>query len=74
MLCVCVLILFMSGGTYSLKSISILYALTVFVRNYREEVAEEIYFNISFWSNCLAWGLNRALTSIEPTITAIRSI
>ena len=72
---VCVLILYMNGGTYSLKSI----------RNYRflrnfswqfnllsaflpeicwELVAEEIFFHISIWH--LTKGLNLGLTSNKP--------
>ena len=61
----CMLVLYMNGITYSLKSISNVkyfrnfssqfYLPSVFLP---EEVAEEIFVNISFCWTVLTWGLN----------------
>ena len=64
---VCVLILYINGGTYSLKSTpndwffeklftAILFTLRVFARN---------TFRISFW--CLAWDMNPGFSSNKST-------
>ena len=70
----CVLILYISGNTYSLKStpndtlfeklfMAILFTLRVF--GCWEEIAEEILFVFRFW--CLAWGSNLGFSSNNPT-------
>ena len=67
----CVLILYISGGTYCLKStqndrfseklfMAILFTLRVFARNRRRNT-----FRISLW--CLAWGSNPGFSSDKPT-------
>ena len=71
-----VLILFISGGTYSLKSTPndrffeklftpILFTLRVFARNLLRGNRRRNTFRISFW--CLAWDSNSALSSNKPT-------
>ena len=67
----CVLILYICRGSYSLKStlndrffeklfIAILFTLRIFVRNRRRNT-----FHILFWR--LAWGSNPGFTSNKPT-------
>ena len=75
-LMLCTLILNMSGGTYSLKSISndrflksfswhFLFTLRVFARNMPRRNRQRNTFCILFW--CLAWGSNPGFTSNKPT-------
>ena len=74
----CVLILYISGGTYSLKStpndrffffeklfMEILFTLRVFARNQLRRNRRRNTFRISFW--CLAWGSNPGFSSNKPT-------
>ena len=61
----CVLVLYMSSGIYSIKSISNDRLLrSCFIAKflpviYWKEVVEEIFFHISFCTNCLTWGLKQ---------------
>ena len=72
----CVLILYISGGTYILKSTSndrffeklfmaFVFTLRVFARNLLRENRRRNTFRISFW--CLAWDSNHGFTSYKPT-------
>ena len=72
----CVLILYISGETYSLKSTTndkffeklftaILFTLRVFTRNLLRGNRWRNTFRISFW--CLAWDLNPGFSSNKPT-------
>ena len=72
----CVLILYISGGTYSLKStpndrfveklfMAILFTLRVFARNLLRGNRRRNTFRISFW--CLAWDSNPGFSSNKPT-------
>ena len=75
----CALILYMSGGSYSLKSTPNdrflrssswqFYLYSDFLPEiYWEAVAKKIFFFIiSFW--CLIWDLSRGLTSNKPTLS-----
>ena len=71
-----VLILYISGGTYSLKStpndrffeklfMAILFTLRVFARNLLSGNRRSNTFRISFW--CLAWNSNPGFLSNKPT-------
>ena len=72
----CVLFLFISGGTYSLKLtansnilfvklfMAILFTLRVFARNLLRGNRRRNTFCILFW--CLAWGSNPGLSSNKP--------
>ena len=76
-LMLCVLILYISDGTYSLKSTpndrfflinfswQISFAFSVFARNLLRGNRRRNNFCISFW--CLAWGSNPGFTSNKPT-------
>ena len=75
-LMLCVLILYISGGTYSLKStpndklleklfMAILFTLRVFARNLLRGNRRWNTFRISFW--CLAWDSNPGFSSNKPT-------
>ena len=72
----CVLILYISGGTYCLKSTTndrffeklfmvILFTLRVFARNLLRGNRRRNTFRISFW--CLAWDSNPGFSSNKPT-------
>ena len=71
----CALILYISGGTYSLKStpndrfekffMAILFTLRVFARNLLRGNRRRNIFRISFW--CLTWGSNPGFSSNKPT-------
>ena len=71
----CVLILYISGGTYSLKSTpndrfeklftTILFTLRVFARNLLRGNRRRNTFRISSW--CLAWDSNPGFSSNKPT-------
>ena len=72
----CVLILYISGGTYSLKStpndrflrnffMAGWFTLRVFARNLLRENRRRNTFRISFW--CLAWDWNPGFSSNKPT-------
>ena len=72
----CVLILYISGGTYSLKStpndkifeklfMAILFTLTFFARNLLRGNRRRNTFRISFW--CQAWDWNPGFSSNKPT-------
>ena len=72
----CVLILYISGGTYSLMStpndgffekifMAILFILRVFARTLLRENRRWNTFRISFW--CLAWDSNPGCSSNKPT-------
>ena len=72
----CVLNLYISGGTYSLKSTSndrffeklfmaILFTLRVFARNLLRGNRRRNTLSISFW--CLAWDSNPSFSSNKPT-------
>ena len=72
----CVLILNISGVTYSLKStpndrffeklfMAILFTLRVFARNLLSGNRRRNTFRISFW--CLAWDSNPGFSSNKPT-------
>ena len=72
----CVLILYISGGTYSLKStpndkffeklfMAILFTLRVFARNLLRGNRRRNSFRISFWN--LAWDSNPVFSSNKPT-------
>ena len=72
----CVLILYISGGTYSLKStpndrffvklfMAILFTLRVLARNLLRGNRRRNTFRISFW--CLAWDSNPDFSSNKPT-------
>ena len=72
----CVLILYISGGTYSLKStpndrffeklfMTILFTLRVFARNLLRGNRWRNTFRISFW--CLTWDSNPGFSSNKPT-------
>ena len=69
----CVLILYISGETYSSNSIpnagffEKLYMANLFTL--REEIAAEIFLHFAFWWTCLTWGLERGLTYNKPTQT-----
>ena len=70
-----VLILYISGGTYSLKStpndrfeklfMAILFTLRVFARNLLRENRQRNTFRILFW--CPAWDSNPGFSSNKPT-------
>ena len=75
-LMLCVLILYKTGGTYSLKSppnerffeklfMAILFTLRTFARNLLGGNRRRNTFSILFW--CLAWGSNTGFTSNEPS-------
>ena len=72
----CVLILYISGATYSLKStpndrffeklfMAILFTLRVLARNLLKGNRRKNTFRISFW--CLAWDSNPGFSSNKPT-------
>ena len=72
----CVLILYINGRTYSLKStpndrffeklfMAILFTLRVFARNLLRGNRRRYTFPISFW--CLAWDSNPDFSSNKPT-------
>ena len=71
----CVLILYITGGIYSLKStpndrfeklfMAILFALRVVARNLLRGNRRRKTFHISFW--CLAWDSNPGFSSNKPT-------
>ena len=72
----CVLILYISGGTYSLQSapndrffeklfMEICFTLRVFARNLLRGNRRRNPFRISFW--CLTWGSNPGFSSNKPT-------
>ena len=76
-LMLCVLILYVSGGTYSLKStpndrffeklfMPMLFTLRVFARNLLRGNRRRNTFRISFW--CLAWDTNPGFSSNNNTL------